>query len=309
MAATSRGRVSGAAADVLGQLGALTGAIAPKAKGGGKTDWYLELSDEAREDAIRWVEARTVMEPIETREENCKAEFTQFALRAMSEKIFANKSKPSNPKVMIKKSDGKTDDHQFQFTMTDKFKYRLPEVPEGVSARQHYIDTFIRVGIHPSDAEKLVDNEIDFTPVTGIKSLTELLEGKFGKGREWIDSTSEEKSAGQKLAALLLWQGTDPVPEPLTIEEKSMVLERSSNIMVKAGFYDRVATYCQSVEQLMGIFSLIQPIAYPAYCKFAISDSVVEQKDRLVAATKDILGVVDTPESLRQQAIKLESAE
>lgn len=290
----SGGRKAGAAADVLGQLAALAPTTA-KPKAGKATKWEMPLSDEAKEFAVLWINGKTVMEPVVKRVENSKDEFCRYAVRHMAEKLFANKSKPSNPIVVIRKDDGKTVDHQFQFTMTDKFKFRFPDVPEDAEPRDHFIGIFKNLGLHPNDAERLVDNELDFNPVVGIRSLTELLEGRYGEGREWVDSSAEEKAAGAKLAALLTWNGGDP-PEPLTPEEKAVVVERSPGIQVKAGFYDRVATYCQNVDQLMGVFTVIQPIAYPVYAKFAINDSETVKTRRKIEAAADILGTSTSEE-------------
>lgn len=282
---------AGAAANVLGQLAALAPTTA-KPKAGKPSKWEMALTPDAEADARRWIAARTVLEPVEKRVENAKNDFSEYALRLLSEKLFANKNKPSNPLVVLKKADGKTVDHQFQFTMTDKFKYRFPEVPEGTDPRDHFVEVFVSVGLHRTDAEKLVDNELDFNPITGFKTLTELMEGRYGEGREWIEASDENKAAGQKFAALLLWDGSDPAPEALTPEEKSLVVERSPGMTVKAGFYDRVATYCQNVDQLLGVFKIIQPIAYPAYPKFAVNDSETDKTARKIEAAADILGTV-----------------
>lgn len=280
---------AGAAVDVLGQIAALV-PTKEKPKSGKPSTWEMTLTPEAAVDAKRWIAAKTVLEPIKKRVENAKNDFCTYALRFMSERLFANKSKPSNPLVLLKKADGKTVDHQFQFQMTDRFKYRFPKVPEGVDSRTHFVEVFTNIGLHPVDAEKLVDNELDFNPITGLKSLTELMEGRLGEGREWIEASAESKIAGHKLAALLMWQGQEPAPEPLTLEEKAMVVERNPSIAVKAGFYDRVATYCQSVDQLMAVFTIIQPVVYPDYPKFAMNDTETDRTTRKIEAAGDILG-------------------
>jgi hypothetical protein len=289
-----KGRTNtGAAAGVLSQLAALAPTKAtPKASG--KQKWELPLTDEAKADATRWINAKAVFEPVEKRVDNAKDAFNEYALKEMATRLFNNKSKPSNPLVVLHKEDGKTVDHQFQFMMTDKFKYCFPNVPEGVEPRDHFITVFQTVGLHPNDAENLVDNELDFNPVVDIRSLSELLDGKYGEGREWVDSTEDEKNAGQKLAALLMWDGTGDAPAALTPEERALVVQRSPGIQVKAGFYDRVATYCQSVDQLLGVFKVIQPIVYPAHAKFALNDSETDKIRRKIEAAADILGTVTT---------------
>lgn len=292
MATKSSGRKNaGAASDVLGQLAALV-PTKEKPKSSGKVAWEMTLTAEAEADAKRWIQAKTVLEPVEKRVENSKNDFCLYATRFMAEKLFTNKSKPSNPLVVLKKADSKTVDHQFQYQMTDRFKYRFPKVPEGVDAGDHFVEVFTSLGLSVENAERLVDDELDFNPITGLKSLTELMEGRLGEGREWIEADAESKVAGQKLAALLMWQAGQPVPEPLTLEEKTMVIERSPSMTVKAGFYDRVATYCRNVDELMAVFSVIQPIAYPGYPKFALNDSETDKTARKIEAAADILGTV-----------------
>jgi len=289
---TTGGRKNaGAAADLLGQLAALVPTTA-KPKPGKVTKWELPLTPEAEADALRWVNAKSVQEPVDKRVENAKNEFIEYALDYMAGKLFENETRPSNPLVVLKKNDGKTVDHQFQVQMTDRFKYRFPEVPEGVDPRDHFIGIFTNVGLHPTEAEKLVDGELDFNPITGLRSLTELLEGRYGEGREWIDSTAEEKAAGGKFAALLMWDGTVDAPAAMTPEEKLLVIQRSPGMTVKAGFYDRVATYCQSKEQLLGVFKVIQPVIFPGYAKFAINDTETDKTRRKIEAAADILGTV-----------------
>lgn len=290
MATKTTGRKNaGAAADLLSQIGKIV-PTTTKPKSGKVPKWEMILTPEAAEDAKRWVSARTVQEVVDKRVENAKAEFNDYALRVMSEKLFAAKSRPSNPLVVLKTEKGVVD-HQFQFTMQDRFTYNFKEIPEGVEPRDHFIKMFTEdVGLHPKEAEKFVDNELEFTPVTGFRNLTELMEGKTGKGREWIEATPEMQEAGRKLAALALWDGTGDAPEALTPEEKGLVFVRKNGLSAAAGFYDRVATYCQNVDQLMAIFKIVKPIAYPVYAKFAMNDSPADKTRRLIESAADILG-------------------
>lgn len=274
------------AADVLSQISAVATPV--KAKSGSKTKWEMVLTDEAKIDALRWISAKAVYDPIEARLKQAKEEFNSYAFRIMAEKLFASKSKPSNPIVVLYKEDG-TVDHQFQFVMMDKFE-KPSAVPEDLEPRDYYINQFVDVGLHPADAESLVDNELVFDPIVGIKTFTELLSGKFIEAREFVESTTEEKVAGQKLAAIIQWDGTGKSPAPLTPDERALVVQRSAQMQVKAGFYDRVATYCRSVDQLMAVFMIIKPIVYPAYAKFAVNDSESEKLERKKEAVAEILG-------------------
>lgn len=278
------------AADVLSELAGMM-PTTPVAKG--KQKWEMPFTSESQNSLRRWIEAKTVSEPVLKRLENSKDEVNEFCLKEMVTRLFNSKSKPSNPELKLYKED-KTVDHQAVFLMTDKFKYRFPEVPEGISARGHFVNLFAGLGLQQADAERLVDNEVIFSPIMGIVKFNELLQGRFGEGREWIPATNEEQSAGKKIFAFL--KCTDPVQlkdlEPLTPSERAISLERDNGITVKAGFYDRVATYVQNVDQLMAVFSVIQPIVYPAYPKFAMSDTPTDKSNRQIAAAADILGTL-----------------
>lgn len=284
--------VSANAANVLDELADLIPAAKPVAKG--KSKWELPLDAGASTSFTRWIEAKTVAEPVLKRLENSKDELNEYCLRDMAKRLFETKSKPSNPELKTRTDKGEVD-HQAVFLMTDKFKYRFPEVPEGVSAKAHFVKVFTDLGLHPNDAERLVDNEVVFTPITGIRKLNEMLQGRFGEGREFIPASAEEQTAVRKLVAYIRAvanPGEMVEVEPLTPAEKALIMERDSGITVKSGFYDRVATYVQNVDQLMAIFKIIQPIVYPAYPKFALSDTAVNQTQRKIAAAADILGTV-----------------
>lgn len=288
-----------AAADVLDSLAAMLPTNAPTQKGKAPK-WEMILTPEAQTSFNRWIEAKTVSEPVETRLKNSKEELNEFCIRDMARRLFETKARPSNPELKTRKKDGSgTVDNQAIFQFTDKFKYRFPAVPEGVSARGHFIQLFVNLGLHEADATRFVDNEIVFTPIMGTRDFNELLQGTFGEGREWIPATAEEQAAGRKLVAFFQATanpGEKVEVEPLTPAEKALCLRRDSGITVKSGFYDRVATYCQSLDQLMAIFTVIQPIAYPNYAKFAMADTPVERNKRLIEAAADILGTTPVKE-------------
>lgn len=280
------------AANVLDELADLMPDAKPVAKG--KQKWEMPLDPGAQASFTRWIEAKTVAEPVQKRLDNSKEEVNEFCLRDMAKRLFETKSKPSNPELKTRNEAGAVD-HQAVFLMTDKFKYRFPEVPEGVGAKGHFVKVFIDLGLHPNDAERLVENEVVFTPIMGVRKFNEMLQGRFGEGREFIPASVEEQTAIRKLVAYIRAAGNPGetvAVEPLTPAEKALIMERDSGITVKSGFYNRVATYVQNVDQLLAVFKIIQPIVYPAYPKFAMSDTAVNQTQRKIAAAADILGTV-----------------
>lgn len=259
-----------------------------------KEKWKLPLCEDSNELAVRWVSAKTVLDVVSSRVETAKEHFCSYALEKITEKIYTQGCHPGNPEVLITRDDGKVD-HKFIMVMQDKFKIDVPKsFPDGVNQteylKDHYKSLLEQVGISSDNAIDLVEEEMEIFPVTGIRSISELLDGHYGEKRVWIESTDEEKAAGQRLAALLVWDGSEPVPEPLTSEDKTLVVRRDTAVTMRSGFYTRVSNYCTSPEQLAGIFSVIKPILFPSYSKFAIEDSETDRVKRKIAAAADILG-------------------
>jgi len=280
-------RVTSTASQVLDELTNLVPQKNPETKK--PVEWQLPLTPEAQSLANNWADAKELSDPIVKRLEKERNEFNAYALRIVAERILKFKSKPSNPLVITKRADGK-DDHKFKWLFCDSLSLDFPAVPEGVAVRDHHIKVFEDHGLHPVDAASLVDNELDFCPVVGFKSFSELLDGIY-KNRDFVESSTEQKAAGMKLRDLVKWDGSGPVPQPLTAEEKNLVLERSSNTKVKAGFLNRVANYCRSLDQIMAVFKLIQPKIYPSYLDYASSDDAAGKLARKKDALNGIFGL------------------
>lgn len=278
------------AADLLNQLGALAPTAKPKA--GGKQKWEIVLTGDDAEKFNRWISAKMVSEVTDARLENSKDDFGEFAMDVIAKQLWKSKVRPTNPTFIVK--SGTATDSTLVYLFTDKFKYRFGEMPADVVPRNFFVDIFVGLGLEKGDSERLVDNELDFSPVMGIRPLTELTQGRYGEKRQWMDATAEEQEAGRKLMSYLTAQpdanGNCEV-EALTPEDRAIILKRDPGIRVKADFYARVCSYCHSVEQLKAIFKVIIPIAYPAHPKFGINDSPELRTKRLVNAAADIIGV------------------
>jgi hypothetical protein len=258
----------------------------PQAK---KNDrWELELDPKTTAVAEQFVGASTVLKAVESRVDAAKEQIVSYCSKEIIKKIWENKSKPSNPEVLLKNSNGDVD-HRFIFMCQDRLKVEHPAVPEDADIKEFFVNIFVDVGLSEANAKDLVEKELDFNPVTGIRSLTELLDGYYGSGREWIESRPEEKTAGVKLSRLLMWDGSGPI-EPLTPAEKALVVKINPNVVVKSEFLNRVAMYCENLEQLEGIFSVIKPVYSVGHIKFAINDSEAGQTQRKINSVAEILG-------------------
>jgi hypothetical protein len=281
------------AADLLNELSDLVPKT-EKPKAGAKQKWEVVLTGYQAEVFGRWISAKNVSEVVDTRLENSKEELCEFALGVVAEAMFKSKTRPINPTLVVKKAGSQQVDSQAVYLFSDKFKYRFPEVPDGVKARDFFVQTFEGLGLTKGDAEKLVDQELDLNPVVGLRPLTELTQGKYGEKRQYIESTAEEKEAGRKLMLFLTGKPDENgqcTVEALTPQERALIIKRDPGIKVKAGFYGRVCNYAHSVDQLKAIFKVIVPIAYPAHQKFGLNDTPEVRAKRLIDATADIIGV------------------
>ena len=282
----SKSSTTESVASVLESLVASLPAITPMVKGKAP-NWKIHLDEEAQEVFTRWISAKIVAEPVMQRLENSKDILNEICLQEFCTKYFESRSRPSNPQLETEKNN--TVDHTASWLFTDKFKVKLPEVTEGLDAKSVYISAFTDSGLHPHDAESLVNNELILNPVIGVRPITDLLTGHYGSGREFVPATEIEKSAGKKLAMFLTASGKTTI-EGLTDDEKIALIHRDSGVTLRDGFLERVCAYAKSVDQLIAIFNLIKPVSYPAYPKFAVGDNPVEQSNRKIAAAADILG-------------------
>lgn len=280
-----------AVAGLLDQLNDLVPAKAPP-KAGAKQKWEVELTGRDAENFIRWLEAKSVGDLVDARLETSKDELTGFGLNLWANTLWKTKNKPGNPVFIVKRA-GSTD-CLATFIVQDKFKTRFPEIPEGANPRDFLVGVFVDLGLEQADAEGLVDNELDLSPVVGITSLTELTQGKYGEKRAWIDATPEQQEAGRKLLAFLTARPGDDgnvTVEGLTPAERVLLIQRGTGVKVKAGFYSRVCTYVHSAEQLRAVFKVIVPIAYPSHQKFGVNDTPNQRATRLIESAAGIVGV------------------
>mgnify|MGYP003342348416 CR=1 FL=1 len=84
--------------------------------------------------------------------------------------------------------------------------------------------------------------------------------------------------------------GQEGTPPALTDEDRQILIVTSDSVKVRSGFLDRVANYCQTVEQLVAVFRHITPISFPAHEKFAVNDSPETKLHRLVDACREMIG-------------------
>ena len=219
-------------------------------------EWEMVLTADMKAVASDWIAATVVLDPISKREKNLKTEVTRYGIQKVAEQIFRTKSKVSNPRVFISNDRGQQD-HNFIFMFQNKFRLELPPVPEGANQRAVYIKAFVDAGLHPTSAANLVDTELDFSVQIELRSPKELTEGHYGQGREFIPATDAEKSVGQKLINLVMWNGTGTPPAALS-EEVTFLCGRES-LFPPAFFLVPYETYHSYFEKRCDTNSFVAP--------------------------------------------------
>lgn len=176
--------------------------------------------------------------------------------------------------------------------MTDQLVFRLPDVPNGIDPCQYVASLLRKAGLNPSDAQRLVDDELEITSAMSFKTLTKLLEGQYSERGQWFEASEECQTAGAKLVSFLCCDGTTgSAPESLTLEEKALVMVQTLEVSVRTGFSDRVATYAKNKRQLLTILKVFQPTVISAEIKDEAPDAKREKSRRLIAAAAEVLGV------------------
>jgi len=168
--------------------------------------------------------------------------------------------------------------------MTERFTCSLPQLASDSDPADQVVAILSGHGLRRADAQRLVENELTITPITGIKKLTELLDGRAGDDGKWIEASEECKVAAGKLVAFLRWDGTSRLkPKALTETERELVIEHGFDVAVREGFFQRVTDYVESPEQLAAVFKLISPTV-------GGGNRTPDKTRRLIDAAAELLG-------------------
>lgn len=176
--------------------------------------------------------------------------------------------------------------------MTEQLVFCLPDVSNDVDPRQHVVSLLEGVGLISTAAQRLVDDELEITSVTGLKTLTKLLEGQFCESGNWIEASEECQTAGAKLIAFLSWDGvSETAPEPFTEKEKAVALVQTLDITVRSGFGGRLARYAESPQQSQAVLKMFQPTVISTDFRNDGPDGKWDRTRRMIAAAAEVLGV------------------
>jgi hypothetical protein len=208
---------------------------------------------------------------------------------------FDAKTKPANPKIETK-VNGKADcGGNFQVVSTFSVQTETEKVGDKEKqkiSREAVIKALLDVGFEDEVAEKIVDENVDVVEESGLKPHSQLLNGHYvsvkGK-REFVEATEIERSAADKILDFVL--GDEEEVEPLTPEERKAATYKTTKFVVKGGFLERAANYCESVEELEALLLVIQPQKKLSHTKFAKSDTESGRHKKMLEVFANFLGL------------------
>ena len=274
-------RTEGTGLSAADMLSSLAGKASKSKKKSGAARPELSLSAEAQEAFREFAPAKELADHFKGYFEQTKGEFNELAWKEFIAFMWSAKTQPKNPSISVKGSaDGGGDpnkpDCTGQFVVVAKFKVQAEAAEEAV---QILVDQ----GLAQDDAERLVDEELNFTPMLSVRNFNHLVDGRRGDGG-WIEATEDEKAVAKKLMGILQ-------SDEFSDEERELLITNQPNIEIKDGFLQRACSYAHSEEQLGAVLDVIKPQVQNRQVKFAVSDSIDGGNTRKIEEAAKILGV------------------
>jgi hypothetical protein len=255
----------------------------------------VEIPDVARLAFVRLVSANAILEVAEARKEAEETIVKDTMLEAFAASLFRNGTMPPNPKLTADRK-GKPDMAGI-FQVQQRYKINMPDDVDGnsdIPVRLKY--ALVEAGLDVEDADDLVTNEIDAEPLVTLRPFGELVNGHYegqGKNRTFVEATATEKAVGQKLLEFVSGIGGDPLSD----EERALVVQVQENVKVKEGFLARLKTQ----DQVVAVLKVITPVHFVSHMKYGISDTPEQRQERLKEIADDLIGYA-AEEELRKAA-------
>lgn len=232
----------------------------------------------------RYAGLDAVMKLVEPAHKEASAEFKAYSWEQFTDKWFADKNCPGNPRVEVKEA-GKVQ-HTGLFQVKASFKVQYVEGIE--SARAAVTQALVNAGFEPEKADEIFDANVEVKVETVMRPLNELVHGKWvtGKGgKQFVEATAEEKAASEKILKFLAGKPAGK----LTPSEVALVMTKKTSYVVKSGFMDRAHTYCTDAGQLRALLAVIKPTLAVSGVKYAKTAAERERLEMLEQVFTDLL--------------------
>lgn len=268
----------------------------------------LALSKEEQDKCAKLIELAALHGEIDPLVNQHKKSVGEMLFGHWVQTMWEKKQQPDNPRVILMKKDDKGNETalgdcklllqiKFRSTGLANVLPSVEDLPDGKSAAEVLIDTLVSdaVGLEETNAKKFVNDEVTITDrVTLAKSLD-----------AWYYSTDPlEQSIGTKLLTFIttFMPSETPSDEPkkkrtkkpeplamLTEEEAGKVLVTQQVVTMKEGLFQRIHTYCRSVDELKKLINFIKSTVQVSNFEFGISDEVPVRVKRMTEAIQHYL--------------------
>ncbi len=215
----------------------------------------------------RFVAAKQVTEIAEARMKAEEGVLKETLIDGFAESLSKMKCKPSNPRLTMPK-DGKPDIEGL-FQVQSKFYPQADPECEG-NAHAKLVSALCKAGLPADMAEKVVGNEVKCADKTTIRPFSDL-----------IDGAPIEQELAKRLMQLLMDNFTD--------DERKLMLQPVEKYEIKDGFFERLAMYCPSKDQIMACIKVLKPTHFLSHLKFGLSESPQGKLNRLYDYAKELI--------------------
>ena len=183
--------------------------------------------------------ADSILDVVQARKDVEHGLLKEIMLDSYAETMFVDGKQPANPRLEVEK-DGRPDISGL-FQVQARFKFNIQEGDDPIKDR--LTQSLVAAGLTVKGASEIVEKEVDTTPQTMLRPFNELVVGHYVE-KEFVAATEQEQSVATKLLAFVMGQEA----EPLTEEEKDLVILNKESVKVKGGFLSRLKGYCKTAR-------------------------------------------------------------
>lgn len=239
-----------------------------------------------------YVPASIIAAKWKSRSDKLKEELKREVYEEILDLVWKHKIQPTNPNMEATSNHNGKDmvDVRSMFMVKEPYKVQVPAFDEDKETiEEAMVRTLVEVaGIKKKNAEKLVEVELDFTPIT-TTDWTAMLHGRYA-GSKFAPAPERVAKVANKLMEFF----SDPSSSPLKLNDDEREIieeyqETKQSCKVLSGFLDRVCYYCESREQLGKVVSLISPELAVKGADFGVSDKPGQSNKRLLKLSDEVL--------------------
>lgn len=257
----------------------------------------MEIDEETQSKFVNFASTKELFDIFEQSKKEQTDDLYNELFSKYKDCLWRNKTQPTTPRIVVNDSQGQVDAKgQFIVQTGSKIKINMPSVGEDESPEDVMIRALVDLGLNPSSAERLVEQEVSFVPQWTL-NFTDMLHGVMEKNK-LQPATELQISASEALFQVI--NGEDADGNSLTPKDRLDMLKHITeggwsaikanvdrhtsyfpNLVDSARFLDRVCGYANSREELDAIMTMFKPIHFCSHVEFAVSDNFQQKLARM----------------------------